>query len=257
MNNVKKINEEIKILVSVDSYEDEETKKLTAELLSNFENPSNELLSALELSKFLHREQFRTNPDGNRSLYSTHPIRVALRAYSLTGDEELTIACLLHDTVEDCSNSFVKDMISATSLGLNIALETELSYFLDNIFSPRVMKVVQGVTVPYAIEAVTDRTERNRQYALHVLEAVSSDVDVLITKLCDFLDNAGGVVKFGEDSKHYVLAQRLANKYLPLADPFVEILDDFLHDGSLSQEAHDGFVEHVISVRDNLKLYLM
>lgn len=256
MNNVNNINEEIKILVSVDSYEDEETKKLTTDLLKNFKNPSNELLSALELSKFLHREQFRTNPDGTRSLYATHPLRVALRAYSLTGDEELTIACLLHDTVEDCSNSFVKDMISATSMGLNIALETELSFFLDNIFSQRVMKVVQGLTVPYVIESVNDRTERHKQYAIHVLESVSSDVDVLITKLCDFLDNAGGVVKFGEDSKHYVLAQRLANKYLPLADPFIEILKDFLHDGSLTQEAHDGFVGHVIIVRDNLKLFL-
>ena len=256
MNNVNNINEEVKILVSIDSYNDEETEMLSRDLLEKFKNPSSELLSALELSKFLHREQFRTNFDGTRSLYSTHPLRVALRASILTGDEELVIAGLLHDTVEDCSNSFVKDMVSATSMGLNIALEAELSYFLDSIFSQRVMKVVQGLTVPYVIEAVTDRTERHKQYAIHVLESVRSDVDVLIIKVCDFIDNAGGVTKFGEDSKHYVLAQRLAKKYLPLADPFIEILGDFLHDGSLSQEAYDGFVDHVTIVRDQLKCFI-
>lgn len=257
MNNVNNINEEVRILVSIDSYEDKETQELTGKLISRFNQPSIELLSALELSKFLHRGQFRTNPDGSRSKYSTHPLRVALRAHSFTGDEDLTIAGLLHDTIEDCSNSFVKDMISATSVGLNIALETELPYFLDNIFSDRTMRAIQGVTVPYEIESITDRTERNRRYALHVIEATGADVDVLVTKLCDYLDNAGGVVNYARGSKHYGLAQKLARKYLPLADPFLDTLNDFLHDGSLGQEAYDLLAFEVERVRDNLKDFIV
>lgn len=255
MKTVKNINEKVRILVSIDSYDDKETQILTDALISQFENPSTELMSALELSKFLHRNQFRTNPDGTKSLYSTHPLRVALRAYSFTGDEDLTIAGLLHDTIEDCSNSFVKDMIVA-SANEEIPLETELTYFLGDIFSARTMKAINGVTVPYEIESITDRSERNNKYALHVIEATKSDVDVLITKLCDFLDNAGGVVHYSDNSKHYSLAQRLARKYLPLADPFLDILDNSLHDGSMNKNAHDSFAVEVKRVRNNLESFI-
>ncbi|MCK4974399.1 MAG: HD domain-containing protein, partial [Sulfurimonas sp.] len=60
-------------------------------------NPSNALHKALEYSKKAHENQFRKSG----LPYIIHPILVASIVSSITNDESMAIAALLHDIVED------------------------------------------------------------------------------------------------------------------------------------------------------------
>ncbi|MGE4397590.1 MAG: HD domain-containing protein, partial [Sulfurimonas sp.] len=58
---------------------------------------SDALQKALEYSKSAHEEQFRKSGQP----YVVHPILVAAIVSSITNDEAMAIAALLHDIVED------------------------------------------------------------------------------------------------------------------------------------------------------------
>ncbi len=62
---------------------------------------SDKLKSALEYSKKAHQTQIRKSGEP----YIVHPILVASIVSSITGDESMAIAALLHDVVEDTSIS--------------------------------------------------------------------------------------------------------------------------------------------------------
>ena len=91
--------EKVKHLHDVDS--------ASAYLFSHIE-PSEKLLKALEYSKKAHSKQVRRSGEP----YIIHPILVASIVSSITDDEAMAIAALLHDVVEDTSTSIeeISDM---------------------------------------------------------------------------------------------------------------------------------------------------
>ena len=134
-------------------------------------DPSPQLLQALEFSKEAHKNQYRKSGEP----YIIHPILVASIVVSITNDESMAIAALLHDVVEDTPTT----------------LED-----IQELFGEDVAHLVGGLT---KIDTIRDSEliastsdEKLIVSALSfrkMLLASIEDVRVLVVKLCDRLHN--------------------------------------------------------------------
>lgn len=86
--------------------------------------------SALKLASHIHRDQ--TRRDAERTPYISHLVAVMLLVSDVTKDEDILIAALLHDAIEDVANFTEQDLKEA--------------------FGDRVAKLVYHVTEPQAKE---------------------------------------------------------------------------------------------------------
>jgi (p)ppGpp synthase/HD superfamily hydrolase len=120
---------------------------------------------ALVLAAQAHEGQCRK---GTSIPYIVHPVGVAGLVARYEGDEDLQIAALLHDVLEDGGLHF----------------EGRIAHFGD-----RVLRVVHGCTdgVPDAMGQKADWKERKTTYLEHLREA---DEDTLLVSGCDKLYNA-------------------------------------------------------------------
>lgn len=154
--------EKVKHLRDIDSAE--------AYLLSRIDE-SKLLLKALEYSKQAHISQIRKSGEP----YIIHPILVASIVASITNDESMAIAALLHDVVEDT----------------DIDIDEVLS-----LFGGDVAHLVEGLT---KIDTIRDSelvsSSSNEKLIVSALSfrkmllASIEDVRVLVLKLCDRLHN--------------------------------------------------------------------
>ena len=129
------------------------------------------LTKALEYSKEAHQLQTRKSGEP----YIIHPILVASIVASITSDEAMVIAALLHDVVED------------TDIDIDEIL---------NLFGPDVAHLVEGLT---KIDIIRDTelvsSSSNEKLIVSALSfrkmllASIEDVRVLVVKLCDRLHN--------------------------------------------------------------------
>jgi len=129
------------------------------------------LEEALAYSSKAHRFQFRKSGEP----YVIHPILVASIVASITADESMTIAALLHDVVEDT--------------------DVSIDEILD-VFGSDVAHLVEGLT---KIDIIRDKelipSHSNEKLVVSALSfrkmllASIQDVRVLVVKLCDRLHN--------------------------------------------------------------------
>lgn len=184
--------------------------------------------SAIALASILHSHQKR-GPRANldRAPYIEHPLRNTLRLIRLgVEDQDITIAALLHDTIEDGSIQFVKKFYNKD------ADEPEarklLSEHIKNAYGQKVEKIVQSVTNEYMpLKEAQNKTieQKHKEYRAHVIEQINKDSGSLLVKLSDFIDNATGLyhtdVKGAEKATY-----KRAVKYLPLIDDFKKALNN-------------------------------
>ena len=133
--------------------------------------PSKYLKEALEFSIEAHKEQFRKSGEP----YIVHPILVASIVATLTNDESMAIAALLHDVVEDTE----------------ISIEE-----IEKRFGYDVAHLVSGMTKIDLIrdsELVPSNSDEKLVVSAlsfrKMLLASIEDVRVLVVKLCDRLHN--------------------------------------------------------------------
>ncbi len=142
----------------------------TAYLFSHIA-PSDELKKALEYSTQAHKEQFRKSGEA----YIVHPILVASIVSSVTNDEAMAIAALLHDIVEDTLVSI--DEVQAM-------FGEDVAHLVDGL--TKIVNIRDAELVPSSsdekliISALSFRK---------MLLASIKDVRVLVVKLCDRLHN--------------------------------------------------------------------
>ncbi|NCU38209.1 bifunctional (p)ppGpp synthetase/guanosine-3',5'-bis(diphosphate) 3'-pyrophosphohydrolase [Candidatus Saccharibacteria bacterium] len=91
--------------------------------------------------------------------YISHPYAVMLIASAVTDDEDVLIACLMHDVLED------------------VAKDTYSENQLREEFGERVVEIVHGVTKD---DSIKDWRERSEAYLRH-LELVASDESVIVS----------------------------------------------------------------------------
>jgi GTP pyrophosphokinase len=178
--------------------------------------PSELLKNALEYSTKAHQNQLRKSG----LPYIIHPILVASIVASITNDESMAIAALLHDIVEDTH--------------VNIDEIKEL-------FGSDVAHLVEGLT---KIDTIRDSelisstsNERLVMSALSfrkMLLASIDDVRVLVVKLCDRLHNMLTLDALSEQKQQRIAEETLV-VYSPIAHRLgISFLKNLLEDLSFS-----------------------
>ncbi|MBW6488603.1 RelA/SpoT family protein [Sulfurimonas sp.] len=177
---------------------------------------SDTLINALEYSKKAHEKQFRKSGEP----YIIHPILVASIVSSITNDESMAIAALLHDVVED------------TLVNIDD---------IKSLFGTDVAHLVEGLT---KIDTIRDAelipSSSNEKLVISALSfrkmllASIKDVRVLVVKLCDRLHNMLTL-----DSLSVYKQERIAEEtlvvYAPIAHRLgISFLKNILEDLSFS-----------------------
>jgi (p)ppGpp synthase/HD superfamily hydrolase len=131
-------------------------------------------VAATDLACHIHREQVRKY---TQIPYVAHLLSVAALVLENGGDEDLAIAGLLHDALEDSP----------------IELVPSLRAEIEERFGQRVAQVVEGCTdgLQDAAGAKSDWRERKEAYLEH-LEHASEDV--VLVCACDKLHNVRAIV---------------------------------------------------------------
>jgi GTP pyrophosphokinase len=173
---------------------------------------STSVQNALALAQHAHNNQFRKSGEP----YIIHPVLVASIVASITGDESMVIAALLHDVVED------------THIGID---QIEQDYGSD------VAHLVEGLT---KIDTIRDAQliPSNSDEKLVVsalsfrkmLVASIEDVRVLVVKLCDRLHNMLTLSALTPAKQHRIAEETLV-VYAPIASRLgISFLKNLLED---------------------------
>lgn len=173
---------------------------------------STSVQNALALAQHAHNNQFRKSGEP----YIIHPVLVASIVASITGDEAMVIAALLHDVVED------------THIGID---QIEQDYGSD------VAHLVEGLT---KIDTIRDAQliPSNSDEKLVVsalsfrkmLVASIEDVRVLVVKLCDRLHNMLTLGALTPAKQHRIAEETLV-VYAPIASRLgISFLKNLLED---------------------------
>ena len=171
---------------------------------------------ALEYSIEAHKHQYRKSGEP----YIIHPILVASIVSSITDDESMAIAALLHDVVEDTPTT-IED--------------------IESIFGKDVSHLVEGLT---KIDTIRDSelipSTSNEKLVVSALSfrkmllASIEDVRVLVVKLCDRLHNMLTLDALAEH-KQIRIAEETLVVYAPIAHRLgISFLKNILEDLSFS-----------------------
>lgn len=225
--------EKVKHLHDVDS---------ASEYLFSHIKPTDKLTKALQYSKEAHETQVRRSGEP----YVIHPILVASIVSSITADESMAIAALLHDVVEDTT----------------VRIE-EISV----VFGKDVAHLVEGLT---KIDMIRDSelipSTSNEKLIVSALSfrkmllASIEDVRVLVVKLCDRLHNMLTLDALPEHKQQRIAEETLV-VYAPIAHRLgISFLKNILEDLSFSylfkEEKHhiDNYLDtnyHAIEMKLN------
>jgi len=120
--------------------------------------------------------------------YIVHPIAVSMLVQIAGGTEDMIVAALLHDVVEDCG----------------VPLHT-----IDMNFGPHVMNLVYNLTNPVSAD------NRATRHAAIVARYAASSSEVATIKLADIVDNVPSIIKHDPDfAKVYMAEKRLLIRHL-------------------------------------------
>lgn len=225
--------EKVKHLHDVDSATD---------YLYSFITPTEQLQHALEYAKKAHETQFRKSGEP----YIVHPILVAAIVASITNDEAMAIAALLHDVVEDTPTTIEE---------------------IEEVYGKDVAHLVSGLT---KIDSIRDSElipsssdEKLIVSALSfrkMLLASIEDVRVLVVKLCDRLHNMLTLSALPTHKQKRISEETLV-VYSPIAHRLgISFLKNMLEDLSFSylfsEDKHviDSYLDtnyHAIEMRLN------
>ena len=163
--------------------------------------------------------------------YFSHPLEVAAILTDLKLDDSSIATALLHDTIEDTG-----------------ATREEI----DQLFGPRVGKLVEGVTKLQRLEMVTHEAHQAENLR-KLLLAVAEDVRVLLVKLADRLHNMR-TIKYMPEEKRARIAEETMEIYAPLAGRMgVQSIRDELEDHSfrvLNPEAYEAVASKLDEIRE-------
>ena len=184
----KSNNEEIPSLYPAD-HQDSKLSQLTSAYLKPDE--VQDIYRAYHFAKKYHESQVRKSGEP----YITHPVAVAEIAANLHLDAPSIMAALLHDVVEDTEAS-LKDV--------------------EALFGKQVTKLVDGLSKLDKLN-FSDVIEAQAENFRKMLLAMSSDIRVMLIKLCDRLHNMQ-TLNFLHEEKRKRIAQETMEIYAPIAN---------------------------------------
>lgn len=150
---------------------------------------------AYDLAAATHAHQ--TRKDGTP--YITHPVAVAGILYMAGGDEDLIVASLLHDTLEDGHDP------------------ESIEHEIKRLFGKHVFHMVDALTKD---SAITCSDKRQSDYVSQLQNAIIDDAGVFFIKVADLLHNLSSLQHL-KPHKREKWRQELIEQYLPvLSDQF-------------------------------------
>ncbi|MCI4405673.1 MAG: bifunctional (p)ppGpp synthetase/guanosine-3',5'-bis(diphosphate) 3'-pyrophosphohydrolase [Sulfuricurvum sp.] len=168
--------------------------------------------NALSLAQHAHSNQFRKSGEP----YIIHPVLVASIVASITGDEAMVIAALLHDVVEDTHIGI--DQI-ARDYGSDVAHLVEGLTKIDTIRDAQL--IPSNSDEKLIVSALSFRK---------MLVASIEDVRVLVVKLCDRLHNMLTLDALSLAKQHRIAEETLV-VYAPIASRLgISFLKNLLED---------------------------
>lgn len=175
-------------------------------------HPSKAVRAALDFAREAHREQFRKSGEA----YIVHPVLVASIVASITGDEAMVIAALLHDVVED-THITIEDV--ARDYGDDVAHLVEGLTKIDTIRDAELIS--SNSDEKLVVSALSFRK---------MLVASIDDVRVLVVKLCDRLHNMLTLGALTPAKQHRIAEETLV-VYAPIAHRLgISFLKNLLED---------------------------
>jgi GTP diphosphokinase / guanosine-3',5'-bis(diphosphate) 3'-diphosphatase len=200
------------------------------EYLDSHIAPSDLIRHALSLAQQAHLNQFRKSGEA----YIVHPVLVASIVASITGDEAMVIAALLHDVVEDTPITIEE---IAQHYGEDVSHLVEGLTKIDTIRDAQL--IPSNSDQKLIVSALTFRK---------MLIASIEDVRVLVVKLCDRLHNMLTLDALSPAKQHRISEETLV-VYAPIAQRLgISFLKNLLEDLSfkyLFREEKD-FIDHYL-----------
>jgi len=179
-------------------------------------SPSKLLYKALDYSIEAHKEQFRKSGEP----YIIHPILVASIVSSITNDESMAIAALLHDVVEDTPT---------TADDISKIFGTDVAHLVDGLTKIDIIR--DSELIP---STSNERLVVSALSFRKMLLASIEDVRVLVVKLCDRLHNMLTLDALAEH-KQMRIAEETLVVYAPIAHRLgISFLKNILEDLSFS-----------------------
>lgn len=181
------------------------------------------VFGALDAATFLHLHQTRENRKNlPRTPYIEHPLRNTIRAVRWgCKDQDVLVATLLHDTVEDCADEIITFYLGrkdTDSLDSHTKREMALDW-VEQSFGSEVRRLVHAVSNPVSDGRKRTEREKHEAYVDHVSESIEDDAKVFLVKFADFVDNAVGLPHNNVEGNREAVTRR-ARKYLLAVDVF-------------------------------------
>lgn len=211
-----------------------------------------QILKALKLASYLHRNQTRANrKDLPKDTYITHPYRNTLRLLRYGCDSnDVIVASILHDTVEDHAASIVKELLEENdSFSEEDLIKLSLGY-MSREFNPTVAFIVEQVTND-PLPSHLSKDEKRHAYAKHVIAMINTP-EAFLVKFSDFVDNAAGL---HHNSGRPEMVAHLAKKYSLTVGAFETKLNDpvFVSLLPVSEDGLKQMREHLAAGKQRLK----
>ncbi|MGD9969263.1 MAG: bifunctional (p)ppGpp synthetase/guanosine-3',5'-bis(diphosphate) 3'-pyrophosphohydrolase [Sulfuricurvum sp.] len=214
------------------------------EYLTTYITPSENVRNALSFAREAHEGQFRKSGEP----YIIHPVLVAAIVASITGDEAMVIAALLHDVVED-TRTTIEEV--ARDYGGDVAHLVEGMTKIDTIRDAQLIPSHSDEKL--IVSALSFRK---------MLIASIEDVRVLVVKLCDRLHNMLTLGALAPHKQHRIAEETLV-VYAPIAHRLgISFLKNLLEDLSFEylfmedKKAIDMYLEeNYRSINDRLGIF--
>lgn len=210
---------------------------------------------AITFAGILHSGQTRmVMGSTERTPYIEHPLQ---NAYWLLEkgclSEDVLIAEILHDTVEDCKDKFISLLEYRAYIKKNPA--SDALGFYSHEFNPNVARIVKAVTNAELPRSMS-KAEKRTFYVAHIVDVIGN-VEVFLTKLADFINNAGNLaLHYSKNGGEVTDVQlHLALKYFPLCAIFIRQYGVLAKDLPFTADslANNTILDELHSIQDNLK----
>jgi len=190
----------------------------------------NEVISsAIDLASILHSHQTRGNRGNfDKTPYIEHPLRNAVRLLRLkVKNQDVIVAAILHDTIEDGAQVFVKKFSETSAVTGELEARAELGEYIKKSYGPKVLELVEAVSNDYVADTVKSKMsaeEKNRIYLEHVKKSIKGRPEVFLVKISDLVDNGTGLHNNDIPSRREK-TKKQAVKYLPVIHLFIKELE--------------------------------